>query len=171
MKKLKELLGNKNVQVMTGGFIRYVIIYALLQFMKPWIVTLIYVPFALFISFCILFAKAEDDPKRDPKSDLSYILFITFSVCLPLSLAQMTLYCVAFRYLGIVCVPALTLAQIILHVFVEDDEDLPRTKTSSPDREEESSNEVHSLDGTAQTVPDHGVGSDLDGDPKIEARS
>lgn len=165
MKKLKELFGNKNVQVMTGGLIKYLIVYALLQFLKPWIVTLIYISIVMFVTLCLIYADGDSEHSR------STVLFVLFTVCLPIGLVQMTLYCVAFHYLGIVGVPALSLAWMILYIFAMDDEDLPRTKTSSPDREEESSNEVHSLDGTAQAVPDHGVGSDPDGDSEIETRT
>lgn len=164
MNKLKTLLGSRNVNTIMIGLIKYSILCVMFRFMNPWVVSSIWLAVASFIAFSMLYAKDEDT--------VGSALMGTFCICLPIAVLQAILYYYTFKYIGWFGIPALTIANTLMWMFITDDEDEPRTKTISSnevDQEEvEENDENDPVAGAAQDVSACDHGHDPDGDPEDE---
>lgn len=166
MNKIKILLGEQNAHTMLIGLIKYSILYLLLKFLQPWIVGVIWVVGATILSFFLIYEKEKKE--SDAKVDIGLLLATTAWVCFPLSVLQAVAYCFTFRYIDWVGIPAFTVANMILWMFVFDRcDDEPRTKTTPSDKEA-TDNEYYTVVSKAQDVPAGDHGPDFDGDPEIE---
>ena len=165
MNKLKTLLGAGNAVTILVSLIKYSILCVMFRFMNPWVVSSIWLVVAAFISFYMLCCIKEEE-------GLSAMLVGILCFCLPIAVLQAVLYYYTFKYIGWFGIPALTIANLLMWMFITDDEDEPRTKTISSNetnREEvEGYDEDDPVAGPAQDVPACGDGPDPDGDPEDE---
>ena len=163
--KLKTLLGSRNVNTILISLIKYSILCVMFRFMNPWVVSSIWLVVAAFISFYMLCRIKEEE-------GLSAMLIGILCFSLPIAVLQAILYYYTFKYIGWFGIPALAIANLLMWMFIEDDEDEPRTKTISSNEANQEEVEAYDEDdpvaGPAQDVPACDHGPDPDRDPEDE---